>query len=106
MRPRDWLVLGRHLENSGEVAHIEEVVELGRGREHLGLHRAPQADGHLGQVPNHLCKRDNASMPRGGYLFCSEPTDKRRAIRENARLAVGAPRRLRRVLISMEAAKD
>lgn len=43
-----------HLENSGEVAHVEEVVELGRCREHLGLHCTPQADGHLGEVSYHL----------------------------------------------------
>lgn len=59
------MVRGRHLENSGEVAHVEEVVELGRGREHLGLHRAPQADGHLGQVPNHLRRRGSATCQEG-----------------------------------------
>lgn len=38
----------RYLENSREVAHVEEVVELSRRRQHLGLHSAPQADRHLG----------------------------------------------------------
>lgn len=62
--PIERFVLGRHLENPGEIAHVEEVVELGRGRKHLGLHRAPEADGHLGQVSNHLRKYDVASIPR------------------------------------------
>lgn len=40
----------RYLENSGQIAHVEEVVELGGCREHLRLHRPPQANGYLGQV--------------------------------------------------------
>lgn len=72
--PTEWLVRRQHLENSGEVAHVEEVVELGRSREHLGLHCAPQADGHLGQVPDHLRRRDSANILNSELGSCAELT--------------------------------
>lgn len=58
---RPWLELfsdlNVYLENPGKVTHVEEVVELGGCRKHLGLHRSPQGDGHLGKASHNLHDR-------------------------------------------------
>lgn len=73
-----------HLEDPGQVTHVEEVVELGRRRKHLGLHRAPQGDGHLRKVSHDL---PSAVRQRGHIEKAAERGRGREALCHLSKLA-------------------
>mmetsp|Transcript_14055 Transcript_14055/g.57079 ORF Transcript_14055/g.57079 Transcript_14055/m.57079 type:complete len:672 (+) Transcript_14055:7076-9091(+) len=59
------------LEHLAELAHVEQVVELGGRREHLGLHLVPQVDGYGHQLLrgcDDVCGEDIRREPAGDEL--------------------------------------